>query len=437
MIFLSACQSLPHSVSDASELQPITAQRAPLDLADLYRVASRPQPPADLWERIRRQLYWHAPDNARVVTAREKMLKQYRYLDVIAARSERYLYHIVTEIERRHLPIELALLPVVESALDPFAVSPSKAAGLWQIMPGTGRQLKLTQDWWFDGRRDVRQSTTAALDYLESLHRAFDGDWMLALAAYNSGKARVARVQRANRQRGLPTDYWSLRLPKETRDYVPRLLALAQIVAHPERYGATLPSVANRPAFEVVSTGGQLELYRAAKLAGVELKTLRALNPAQRRWATSPNQTAELLLPVGSGDRFLSGLSTLDDDERVEWEHYRIERGDSLGQIAQRFNTGIKLLREVNGIRGSRIRAGDTLLIPRGANWESSLALSNQGRSQSASTKRGYRVRHGDSLYLIAGKFKVSINDIISWNALDPMKYLQPGQQLTLFVGEG
>ncbi len=397
------------------------------------RVALPAPPPTDLWQRLRPQLSWHDIDHDAVDAARNNFLKQSNYLPVIAERADFYLFHIVESVEARGLPAELALLPLVESSLNPFASSPSRAAGLWQIMPATGRYLGLSQDWWYDGRRDVRDSTRVALDYLEQLHARFEGDWLLALAAYNAGKGRVARAQRKNAERGKPTDYWSLPLPRETRHYVPKLLALSQIIAEPERYGIEIPAVPNKPAFEIADTGGQLELLRAAELVGIELSTLRAYNPGQLRWATSPDMPPEILLPVGLKAQFEDGVAQLTEEDRVRWNHYRIERGDSLIRIAKRFDVQVRLLKEVNGIRGSHIRAGDTLMIPNGNGWAESLALASAEPAQA----RGYRVRHGDSLYRIAGKFNVSINDIISWNALDPGKYLQPGQRLTLYVRGG
>ena len=201
-------------------------------------------------------------------------------------------------------------------------------------------------------------------------------------------------------------------------------------MAYPEAFAVEIPQVPNAPAFEIGDTGGQLEMTRAADLAGIDLKTLRALNPGQLRWATSPDMPPELLLPVGTSTRFAQGVATLTPDDRVQWQHYRIERGDNLIGIARKFDTEVGLLREVNDIKGSMIRAGKTLMIPAGGDWQQSLAMAG---SQPAK-QRGYRVRQGDSLYVIAGKFNVSINDIIAWNALDPGKYLQPGQKLTLYV---
>lgn len=412
---------------------------APMSLApdpadwDAARIAlSMPPPTTNLWERIRRQLTWDTGNNKQVALARDQYLLQFNYLPVVAERAGLYLYYIVEEVERRGLPIELALLPLVESTLDPFARSHNYASGLWQIMPATGKHLGLTTTWWYDGRQDLRDSTRVALDYLESLHKRFDGDWLLALAAYNSGKGRVGRARAANLKRGKSADYWSLQLPRETRHYVPRLLALASIVDTPQTFDAELPPVANSPAFAVVPTGGQLEMARAADLAGIELGPLRALNPGQLRWATAPHQAQELLLPVANAEQFSAGVAALDSSDRVRWRHYRINRGDSLSQIARKFDTEVALLRETNGISGNLIRAGDTLMIPQRNAWQGGIA-----GAAAIPQSRDYRVRRGDSLYRIAARFKVSIADLISWNSLQPGAYLQPGQQLTLYPGDG
>jgi len=429
---ITGCQSTGPMTGDISPPDTAAGEQKmiAMEQEQAPRVVAPEQPVTDLWERIRRELSWQKMHNAQIGQAREQFLGQPNYLPMVSERANLYLYYIVEEVQRRNMPMEIALLPLVESTLDPFASSSKHAAGLWQIMPATGRHLGLELGWWYDGRRDLRDSTRVALDYLEGLHQLFDEDWLLALAAYNSGKGRVARARKANRKKGLPTDYWSLKLPRETRNYVPRLIALSQIIAYPQAFDIAVPQVPNTPAFDVADTGGQLEMSRAAELAGIELSTLRSLNPGQLRWATSPDMPAELLLPVGTAAHFELGVARLTPEDRVQWQHYRIERGDSLSRIAQKFDTEVGLLREVNGVRGSMIVAGDTLMIPKGSGWSASLAMATTGETK----ERGYRVRSGDSLYVIAGKFNVSINDIVTWNALDPGKYLQPGQKLTLYV---
>ena len=393
-----------------------------------------PAPPRDLWERIRRQLTFHTLHNSDIGAAREYYLRQPRYLELIAPRAERYLYYLVDEVERRDLPVELALLPLVESALNPFAYSHQRAAGLWQIMPATADHLGMRRDWWFDARLDLRHSTQYALDYLQALHDDLDGDWLLALAAYNAGKARVMRAMARNRERGLATDFWSLDLPRETRVYVPRLIALSTLIAFDRALGITLPPIPNAPAFAVVDTGGQVEMLRLAELSGLDLLDVRRYNPGQLRWATAPDGDGTVLLPVAVAAPARAALAALPASERITWQHYRIRRGDSLITIARRFDTQVDLLRAANTLQGNLIRAGDTLMIPNSEAWQASLALAARG---STGVRRGYTVRQGDSLYEIARRFNVTIDDIITWNDLDPGRYLQPGQALTLYLDGG
>jgi membrane-bound lytic murein transglycosylase D len=427
------CQTMePATVDQVAThgIEPNNIELAP-DLNSQSLRAEAEKPAENLWVHIREQLQWQTLDNEAIAKARDQLLRQNNYLPVMSERAAPYLHYIVGEIEKRDMPIEIALLPMVESGYNPYARSSQSATGLWQIMPATGRYLGLESNWWYDGKRDLRESTQTALDYLEHLHTDFNDDWLLALAAYNSGKGRVRRAQRANEKKGLATDYWSLSLPGETRRYIPKLIALSGLVAFPDAYGLTIPPIANQPAFSVVETGGQIELAKAAALAEIDLESLRALNPGQLRWATSPEQAAELLVPVGHLNTLEQGIAGLTDEDRVRWEHYRIEQGDSLIKIAKQFDTEVGLLRQVNHIRGNLIRAGKTLMIPSGNAWATSLAMA-EGKPRA----KGYRVRRGDSLYVIAGKFNVTIGEIIDWNALNREAYLQPGQNLTLWVTE-
>jgi membrane-bound lytic murein transglycosylase D len=387
-----------------------------------------------LWQRIRTGLTWQKLGNERVATQRRALLRQNNYLPNIAERADYYLYYIVEEVSARDMPMEIALIPVIESTLDPFASSYAGAAGLWQIMPRTGKRLGLEQDAWYDGRQALRDSTEGALDYLQFLHDKFDGDWLLAVAAYNAGEGTISEALSANAARGRDTDYWSLKLRRQARDYVPKIIALAQVVATPERYGVEIPHVANSPAFEIADTGSPLRFSQAAELAGVDVATLHALNPGQLRGALSPNRDAEMLLPVGTRDQFEAGLERLDTEELTPWQTYRVRPGDTLWQLARRFDTDVALLAEVNDLQGSLIRAGDSLQIPVSAALD---AGQPQTLGANGARAKGYLVRAGDSLYRIASKFKVSVSNIIAWNGLDPAAYLQPGQKLTLYIGDG
>ena len=421
VLFLAACQSAPgnRTRTDANVSPP------PLSSTPISTLVTD-EPPDDVWERIRLELNWQDIDHARVDKARARFLQQHNYVPAAQDRANYYLHHIVEEVDNRDMPMEITLLPMIESNLNPFAVSRSGAGGLWQIMPRTGTHLGLTQDSWYDGRHALRDSTTGALDYLEKLHKRFDNDWLLALAAYNCGASNVRRAQRNNKAKGLNTDYWSLNLPLETHNYVPKLLALVQIVANPEKFNVTIPAVDNSPSFEVVEIEQPMHLVKAAQLAGVDINALRALNPGRLRGAVSAQGRSELLLPIGTLDQFETGIAQAGPEALMRWESYQIQPGDSLGYIAAQFNTRVVLLQQLNSIEGTKIRAGETLNIP----------ISNS-RSSEQAVAQDYRVRKGDSLHRIADKFNISVSDIVTWNALDPEAYIRPGQQLTLYAADG
>lgn len=423
---LSQHSSYPHSPTLPRKLPWTSDARIQLD------DDSEETPPEDLWARIRSELSWDDVDNKQVQLAVDQYVAQPSYLPDVSERGSLYLYYIVEEVQKRNMPMEIALIPLVESTLDPFAYSPGQAAGLWQIMPSTGEHLGLHQNWWFDGRRAVRDSTEVALDYLEQLHKEFDNDWLLALAAYNAGQGRVARARKDNEDKGLPTDYWSLDLPSETRRYIPKVLALSQIIAEPESHAVEIPPIADEPVFEVARVDGQVDLARAAELADVSLESLRELNPGQLRWATAPDGPQELLVPLGTGERFEAGLAQLTPAEKVRWRNYRVRPGDNLISIAKKFHTNAGLIRRVNNINGSNIKAGASLMIP-SSDWTSNLAIAEQPQPPTI----GYQVRAGDSLSKIAGKYKVSVEDLVAWNSLDPGQYLKPGQTLKLHVAGG
>ena len=395
---------------------------------------------ADLWDRIRNGYRLDIPDNRRIEREVAWITRHPDYLDRVRQRARPYLYFIVEEVEKRGLPMELALLPVVESAFQPFAYSPGRASGIWQFIPSTGRMYGLKQNWWYDGRRDVVAATRAALDYLQSLADRFDGDWELALAAYNTGAGNVRRAIRRNRQRGRNTDFWSLDLPRETEGYVPRLLAVARVVADPQRYGVTLAPIPNRPYFASVETGSQLDLALAAEMAGIPIDELYLLNPGFNRWATDPEGPHRLNLPRDRVQPFRERLARLDPDKRLRWKRYRIRSGDSLGLIARRHGTTVATLKQVNRLRGNRIRAGRHLLIPLSSRPASHYALSSGQRLARLqnSNRSGNRITHlvqpGDTLWDIARSYGVSHRRLARWNGISPKETLHPGQKLVLWT---
>jgi membrane-bound lytic murein transglycosylase D len=467
-----------------------------------------PAEPYDLLTRLRFGFTLDYADNNRIAAERNWFVRHPDYLERVFTRAQRYLPYILGEIERRGLPFELALLPIVESAYDPFAYSHGRAAGLWQMIPGTARRFGIKQNWWYDGRRDVVDSTRAALDYLEYLYELNDGDWLNAIASYNSGEGNVLRSVKRNRKAGKPEDFWNLRLPRETSMYVPKLLALVDIVENPDAYNLSLPAVLDEPQFVVADIGSQLDLALAAELANIDVDTVYAYNPGYNRWSTDPGGPHRLVLPVEAADTFTTALAGVPADDRVRWKRHKVKNGEAISQIALKYNTTVGQIREANNLRGNTIRAGHYLLIPvatkplsaysksadarlaktqnrkragskvehvvrKGesfwtisrhykvthrqlAAWNGMApgdplpvgrklvvwtdAVSDSPRMSPTTTlgnttrKLRYTVRNGDSLYLIANRFRVSINDIARWNNIDKNKILRPGQKLTMYV---
>lgn len=357
-----------------------------------------------------------------------------RQVESILNRGEPYLAYIYKAVEQRHFPAEITLLPFVESGFDPFAYSRGRAAGLWQFIPATGRRYGLRQDWWYDGRRDVVASTEAALDYLETLQKEFDGDWLLALAAYNSGEGTVHKAITSNRKAGRATDFWHLDLPKETAAYVPRLLAISAVVARAGHYGIELPPVDPDPPFRLVDTHGQIDLGIAAELAEMDTEALYRLNPGFNRWATHPDGPHRLAVPVEKAASFEKNLAELPASTRIKWVRHRIRKGETLSHIARRYDTTVAVLRSTNAIRGSIIQAGHHLLVPVAARDPARYAaLASIRQSAPASgNKQIYRVKAGDSLWQIAQRHQVRVGQLTVWNQLDS-GVIRPGQQLVIW----
>ena len=393
----------------------------------------------DVWQRIRSNLKLPIPENQRVASQRDWFVKHPTYLTRVAKRAEPFLFYIVEALEENDIPIEIALLPIVESAFDPFAYSHGRASGMWQFVPGTGKRFGMKQNWWYDGRRDVVASTQGAIAYLKYLNKFFDGDWMLALAAYNSGEGRVRRAVRKNQKKNLPTDFWSLDLPKETRAYVPKLLALADIVKRSDELKIKLHEIDNSSVITKVDIGSQLDLAKAAQLAELSLTELQRLNPGFNRWATDPDGPHYLLLPNHKIEKFEQGLAKLGKKERLAWQRYKIKNGDSLGKIAQKFNTEIDLIRQVNNVKGNQIRAGKYLLIPVAtASLDSYLLSQNQRLAKTqnkvlAGEKRIHIVKSGDTLWDLSRTYNVSTRSIAKWNAMAPRDTIKPGQKLVIW----
>ena len=362
------------------------------------------------------------------------------YLERVFQRGQRYMYHIITEVEARGMPLEFALLPVVESAYEPFAYSRSRAAGLWQFIPDTGARFGLKRDWWYDGRRDVVESTRAALDYLQALHDQFDGDWLLAIAAYNVGENTVQRELDFNRANGKPTDFWHLRLPAETRAYVPKLLALKRLMAEPERYGLEFAAIPNEPYFAVIDTDSQIDLKIAAQLASTSYDELVALNPGYNRWATDPDGPHRMLVPIDNADGFDTALKTLGPDDRVRFASHEVTRKETLAMIAKQYGTSVAVITKINDLKGGKVTPGETLKIPEISGELPDKVLLAAARVDRPETDVGgrrqrqivYRVRSGETLSSIARRHGMPVTTLARLNNMGAGDTLVKGQRLVI-----
>lgn len=426
----------PDQVEQAIEALDAQTEGQPALVSELNSPVDAQAAGGDIFERIRSGFTITDVDHEMVDRELSWFVRHPAYLDRTFKRGERYLFHIVKEIEARGMPLELALLPVVESAFNPVAYSRARASGLWQFIPATGRRYGLKQNWYYDGRRDVIAATTAALDYLQFLHDEFDGDWLLAVAAYNCGEAAVARAIKRNRAAGKPTDFFSLKLPRETRAYVPKLLAMRRIVADPAAHGLIFAPIPNQAYFAKVDTAGQLDLHVAAELAELPKEELLALNPAFNHWVTDPDGPHHLLVPVDREERLTAGLAELPPEKRVRIVYHRVRPGDTLGGIASKYKISVAALRSTNKLRGSLIHPGQDLLIAAAPPGASSQVAANYdiepASVRTRSTGGRHKVRRGDTLWSIARAHGVSLDRLAKMNGLKRNGTLSIGQTLKI-----
>ncbi len=383
----------------------------------------------DIWEFVRTSEPLEKGENQAITTQLEKLKGNQFYFDLISKRAKTFIYQIASEIEKRKMPLFLALLPVIESGYKTDVISSSSAAGLWQFTPSTAEHFGLKQNWWYDGRLDILASTAAALDYLQQLYEEF-GDWKLALAAYNSGSATVHRAIKKNIREGRPQDYWSLELPAETRLYVPKLVALQRVVRSPDQFSIKLPHIPTKPVVKQVNTGGQIQLQKVADLANISLGELKRLNPGFKRWATDPDGPHQLLIPIESADRLEVAIAHLPETERVTWQHHKIRPGESLWTIARKYGISIDLLKRANKLSSDKLRSGKSLLIPGGP----SIASRGEKKEIRDIENGVYRVQNGDSLWLIARRFDIHVRQIIEWNNISRDTPLKPGLKLKILL---
>lgn len=338
-----------------------------------------------------------------------------------------YLPFVLAEVQKRNMPLEVALLPYVESGYSPWAVSPMGAMGMWQIMPGTARSLDLKRDNTCDQRRDLIESTRAGLDYLEQLAKRFDGDWMLALAAYNAGPGRVERAVQANRAKKQPVDLWSLKLPRETTRYVPRLLALRDLIRNADELSVQLPTIPSELHFTTVFLEAPMEVSLAAELSQVSIDEIRRLNPCIRSWITPSHQPYTLLLPNEAAGGFAARLVSVSVRDYVRTRPYRIATGDTLSGIAKKVGATVDELKILNGMQSTRIIAGQTLRVPNTGEMVNAVIASSEGGPGDSFR---YKVRSGDSLWEIARRFNTTVNTLRDLNNASTL--IRPGQWLTV-----
>ncbi|NLY12481.1 MAG: LysM peptidoglycan-binding domain-containing protein [Gammaproteobacteria bacterium] len=433
-LLAAGCQSLNNS---ASAPQPSSQARNISKDAFTLGLENNPswmsdvdtEQESDIWQRIRQgyKLQNYLDDNPRIDQQRLWFASRGKSIEIMSERSSPYMYYIVESLEARNMPLELALLPMIESAYDPLAYSRSHASGLWQFIPSTGRHFKLKQSHWYDARRDIMASTQAALDYLEYLNTMFNGDWLLALAAYNAGEGTVGRAIKRNIDRGLPTDYWNLNLPAETQAYVPKLLAVAQLINSPEAYNIALSPIADEPYFTQIPLKQQMDITRLAQLAKIKEDELLQLNPAYNQGITLDGPK-HLLVPMESAELLSAKLAIMKPSEHVQWQQYTVRAGDNISNIANRHHVSIDLIKDINKLPNNHLRIGQRLSIPKSSRPSSNLAQATHSAPPRSTT---YTVRAGDNLSKIAAQQKVTVAQLKLWNKLSSNS-LKVGQNLVL-----
>ena len=472
--------------SDKQQSLDQTPQAKPRIKVQEVQKIPEPVAPIDIWQRLRQGFEItpnKLPHSADLQL--QRYLKNPHNLNLLFEHSAPYLFHVTEQLENANLPLELALLPIVESNYDPLAYSPSHAVGLWQFIPATATSLGLERSRWYEGRRDVVHSTTAAVTYLGYLNKQFNGNWLHALAAYNSGEGVVRKAIRKNRRLGKSTEFWFLRLPRETKNYVPQLMALASVVNQAEKLKVKLPEIANSAYFTVVDLPAQIELDKVIEVTGVDDAIFTKLNSAYKRSVTPPEAGYHILLPIEKSEILSHFLATSDPSTWAKYREYVVKSGDTLSHIAKRYKQTTVQIKITNRLRNDFLRVGQVLRIPPVGEvavlteyktppsrtyivaagdtlseiaQKHKVSISNLRRANNISgnlikigqellikapksgpkttpvRKLNYQVSSGDSLYLIAKRFDLNVADITSWNKLDKNKYLQPGQRLTLYI---
>ncbi len=433
-LILAGCSTLKKAddpVADISITEPITP-------SEKSKLGAKPREHTDdydnLWDEIIDGYDFPEISDAKVDKNLRWLANNQRYLDRVTEQSKPYLYYVANELRENDMPMELALLPIVESAYNPFASSPSKALGIWQFMPRTGRTFGLKQNHWYDGRRDIIASTDAAVRYLKRLNTMFDGDWLLTIAAYNAGEGTIRRAIDKNRKLGKGTDFWSLSLSQQTQSYVPQLLALSKVIAEPEKYDLELEEIENNPYFTTVNVSSPIDLAQAARMAEIDPKELRNLNAGYNKWITDPTGPHQLLVPVADAAQFTLSLDKLPKITPIQIAgDYKVKSGDTLGAIAKRFGTSVAAIQSANKLKSTQLKIGQSLSIPGQAPLNSPYAIQAEqeiAQRNQKNTGTFYTIQSGDSFWTIAKKHGTSVSNLLKWNDMSAKSHLKPGQKL-------
>lgn len=392
-----------------------------------------------LWDRIRAN--FELPENYKNIPAVQTQLTWYKkhpqHLYKIIENSKPYLHHIVEQVEKRGMPSEIALLPFIESNFDVFAYSNVGATGLWQMMPGTATGYGIDINWWYDGRRDVIDSTKTALNYLSYLHDFFGQKWLHAIAAYDSGEGTVRKAVLSQNKKKI-ADFWSLALPQETKSYTPKLFAVKEIILHPEQYGITLPEIENTEQFTVFTIPQQVDLSEAASLANISLNELRKYNPGYRRWTSQPNKIAKIVVPIINAEEFKGNIKNFTNKNNETWQKYAVKSGDTLGKIALQYHSDVDKIITANSLKGTNIKVEQTLLIPNGKitieHTNSKTVNKNISQDHLPGPKLTvYLTNNGDTVSNIAKKHEVKIAEIEFWNKINARNKLKPGSEIIIW----
>ncbi len=398
-------------------------------------VADTELPQRNLWQHIRSGYRMAELDSPMVARHEHFFASQPEYVGRMTERARLYLYFIVREVERRGMPTEIALLPMIESAFNPTAYSPSNASGIWQFIPSTGKHFGMQQNWWYDGRRDVIGATNGALDYLQKLYGQF-GSWELALAAYNCGEHCIEKAQKRNRRLHKPLDFLSLKLPKETRNYVPKLIAMKHIVSNPDSFGIVLADIPNQPYFAAITPSRHIDVNLAAELAGVTLDDFKALNPGNSRPVILQDDSTRILIPADKAEVFMANLESR-DKPLVSWQAYQSRKGESLEKVAARFDITSEQLRKANGLMpDAKTANGQQLLVPdKEDDPNKEFVAFNMHLAPTIDDSHAliHTVHRGETLGSIARRYHVSTASLRAHNGGRTL--IRPGQHLVIAGG--